>query len=144
MDEKDTLDEESISATTQWSGVRRGLLMAGERVSLSGPKGRRHSVTLVAGGQFHSTNGLIEHDDLIGGPEGVVAVSTRGVSYIVTRPILEEYTVSMPRGATVIYPKDACYILMFTDIFPGARVLEAGFGSGGLSVSLLRDRKSVV
>jgi len=120
------------------SGVHRGPLEAGERVSLTDPKGRRHSVRLGAGRQFHSTNGLIEHDTLIGGPEGVVARSTLGVPHIVTRPHLEEYTVSMPRGATVIYPKDAAYILMYTDIFPGARVLEAGAGSGGLTVSLLR------
>lgn len=121
-----------------WSGVRRGPLIAGERVSLTDPKGKRHSVKLKDGGQFHSTNGLIDHDRLIGGPEGVVIPTTLGVPYIVTRPLLEEYTVSMPRGATVIYPKDASYIMMFADIFPGARVLEAGAGSGGLTVSLLR------
>lgn len=129
---------EDWPAVPPLSGVRRGPLAEGERVSITDPKGRRHSVVLVGGGKFHSTNGLIEHDDLIGGPEGVVATSTLGVPHIVTRPLLEEYTVSMPRGATVIYPKDAAYILMFTDIFPGARVLEAGAGSGGLTVSILR------
>ncbi|MCL2735405.1 MAG: tRNA (adenine-N1)-methyltransferase [Propionibacteriaceae bacterium] len=121
-----------------WSGVRRGPLVEGERVSVTDPKGRRHNVKLAHGAQFHSTNGLIDHDLLIGGPEGVVVPTTLGVPHIVMRPILEEYTVSMPRGATVIYPKDASYILMFTDIFPGARVLEAGAGSGGMSVSILR------
>jgi len=121
-----------------WSGVRRGPLVAGERVALTDTKGRRHTVRLTPGGQFHSTNGLIDFDTLIGGPEGVVARTTLGVPYIVTRPLMEEYTVSMPRGATVIYPKDASYILMFADVYPGARVLEAGAGSGGLTVSLLR------
>ncbi|MDR0783851.1 MAG: tRNA (adenine-N1)-methyltransferase, partial [Propionibacteriaceae bacterium] len=124
--------------TPAWSGVRRGPLVAGERVSITDPKGRRHSVLLRVGGQFHSTKGYINHDDLIGGPTGVVVASTLGVLHIINRPVLEEFTVSMPRGATVIYPKDASYILMFTDIFPGARVLEAGAGSGGLTVSLLR------
>jgi tRNA (adenine57-N1/adenine58-N1)-methyltransferase len=113
-------------------------LVAGERVSITDPKGRRHSVLLANGKQFHSTKGLINHDDLIGGPPGVVVATSLGVPHIVTRPALEEYTVSMPRGATVIYPKDASYILMYTDIFPGARVLEAGAGSGGMSISLLR------
>jgi tRNA (adenine57-N1/adenine58-N1)-methyltransferase len=113
-------------------------LVAGERVAITDPKGRRHSVLLASGKQFHSTKGLIDHDDLIGGPEGVVVNTSLGVPHIVTRPALEEFTVSMPRGATVIYPKDASYILMYTDIFPGARVLEAGAGSGGLSISILR------
>jgi tRNA (adenine57-N1/adenine58-N1)-methyltransferase len=112
--------------------------VAGERVSITNPKGRRYSVLLKEGGQFHSTKGIINHDDLIGKTEGIVVNSTGGVPHIVMRPILEEFTVSMPRGATVIYPKDASYILMYTDIFPGARVLEAGAGSGGLSISLLR------
>ena len=132
------LSDQEIPQADRLSGARRGPLIEGERVSLTDPKGRRHSVKLTHGNQFHSTKGLINHDDLIGGPEGVVATSTLGVPHIVTRPNLEEYTVSMPRGATVIYPKDASYILMFTDIFPGARVLEAGAGSGGLTVSLLR------
>ncbi|MDR2930717.1 MAG: tRNA (adenine-N1)-methyltransferase [Propionibacteriaceae bacterium] len=131
-------DLDAAELTPPWSGVRRGPLVAGERVSITDPKGRRHSVLLGVGKQFHSTKGLIDHDQLIGGPEGVVVATTMGVPHIVTRPLLEEYTVSMPRGATVIYPKDASYILMFTDIFPGARVLEAGAGSGGLSLSLLR------
>jgi len=129
---------DDMNTTSPLSGVRRGPLIEGERVSITDPKGRRHSVILAHGRQFHSTKGLINHDDLIGGQEGAVVNTSLGVPHIVTRPILEEYTVSMPRGATVIYPKDASYILMFTDIFPGARVLEAGAGSGGMSISLLR------
>jgi tRNA (adenine57-N1/adenine58-N1)-methyltransferase len=122
---------------TDYSGVRHGPLQPGERVNLHGSS-RRHSVKLVPGATWHTTRGGIPHDDLIGQPEGVVRVTTLGFPYIALRPLLEEYTVSMPRGATVIYPKDASHILMFTDIFPGARVLEAGAGSGGLSLSLLR------
>jgi tRNA (adenine57-N1/adenine58-N1)-methyltransferase len=93
---------------------------------------------LTPGSTFHTTRGGINHDELIGGPDGVVVTSAKGISYLALRPLLEELTVGMPRGATVIYPKDAAHILMYTDIFPGARVLEAGVGSGALSLSLLR------
>lgn len=120
------------------SGVRTGPLAEGERVTLTDPKGRRHSVVLKAGGVFHTTKGGISHDALIGGPEGTVVTSAGGVGYLAFRPVLEEFTVSMPRGAAVIYPKDAAHILLQTDIFPGARVLEAGAGSGALSIVLLR------
>lgn len=120
------------------SGVRTGPLLAGERVTLTDPKGRRHSVLLVVGGRFHTTKGAVEHDELIGGPEGVVVTSVGGTQFLVLRPLLNEYTVTMPRGAAVIYPKDAAQILMAADIFPGARVVEAGAGSGALSCSLLR------
>lgn len=120
------------------SGVRTGDLAAGERVTLSDPKGRRHSVLLVPGGTFHTTKGGISHDELIGRPQGSVVYSAGGVAYLAFRPLLEEFTVTMPRGATVVYPKDAAHILVQTDIFPGARVLEAGAGSGALSIFLLR------
>ncbi|MDR0991044.1 MAG: tRNA (adenine-N1)-methyltransferase [Propionibacteriaceae bacterium] len=119
------------------SGVRHGLLQVGERIALHGSS-KRYSITLTAGAVWHTTKGGIPHDDLIGQPEGTVVKTTSGFPFVAFRPLLEEYTVSMPRGATVIYPKDASYILMFTDIFPGARVLEAGAGSGALSLSLLR------
>ena len=121
------------------TGVHTGPLRAGERVTLSDPKGRRHSVLLVTGGTFHTTRGAISHDDLIGGPDGNVVTSAGGMGYVAFRPLLEEWTVSMPRGAAVIYPKDAAHILVQTDIFPGARVLEAGVGSGALSMHLLRS-----
>lgn len=120
------------------NGVRTGVLRAGERVTLTDPKGRRHSVLLASGGTFHTTKGAISHDALIGGPDGNVVVSAGGVAYVAFRPLLEEFTVTMPRGAAVIYPKDAAQILVQTDIFPGARVLEAGVGSGSLSMHLLR------
>lgn len=120
------------------SGIRTGPLAEGERITLTDPKGRRHSVVLRESGEFHTTRGAIPHDELIGGPEGSVVRSAGGVSYLAFRPVLEEVVVSMPRGAAVIYPKDAAHILMQTDIFPGARVLEAGVGSGGLALALLR------
>ena len=120
------------------AGVGRGPLAAGDRVTLHDPKGRRHSVLLEAGRSFHTAKGAIAHDDLIGGPEGVLVTSTGGAQYLALRPLLAEFTVTMKRGAAVVYPKDAAQILMAADIFPGARVVEAGVGSGALSMSLLR------
>jgi len=120
------------------SGVRLGPLEAGERITLADPKGRRHSILLAVGGQFHTAKGSVSHDDLISQPEGVVVISTGGTPFLAMRPLLNEFTVKMPRGAAVIYPKDAAQILMSADIFPGARVLEAGAGSGALTCSLLR------
>jgi tRNA (adenine57-N1/adenine58-N1)-methyltransferase len=120
------------------SGVRVGPFVAGERITLTDRKGRRHSVLLAAGGRFHTTKGAVEHDELIDGPEGVVVSSVGGAEFLAMRPLLNEFTVTMPRGAAVVYPKDAAQILMGTDIFPGARVIEAGVGSGALTCSLLR------
>ena len=123
---------------TNLSGVARGDLRAGERVTLTDSKGRRKSVVLKEGGVWHTTKGAVSHDDLIGGPEGVTVTSVGGMKYLAFRPILNEYMVSMPRDAAVVYPKDAAQIVMWTDIFPGARVLEAGVGSGALTLALLR------
>lgn len=120
------------------SGVRIGPLQAGERITLTDPKGRRHSVLLAAGARFHTTKGAVEHDALIGGPEGVVVSSVGGTAFLAMRPLLNEFTVTMPRGAAVVYPKDAAQLLMTADIFPGATVVEAGAGSGALTCSLLR------
>lgn len=125
-------------AAVEPSGVRTGPLVAGERVTLTDQKGRRHSVMLRDGGVFHTTHGAVSHDDLIGRPEGSVARSVGGHLFLAFRPVMNEFTVSMPRGAAVIYPKDAAAILMQADIFPGARVLEAGVGSGALTMALLR------
>ncbi len=121
------------------SGVRRGPFEVGERITLTDPKGRRHSIVLAAGGLFHTTKGSVSHDDLIAQPEGMVVNTTGGMPFLAMRPLLHEFTVSMPRGAAVVYPKDAAQILMSADIFPGARVLEAGAGSGALTCSLLRS-----
>ena len=115
-----------------------GPFEAGERVQLSDPKGRLHTVTLEAGKQFHTHRGAIEHDALIGAPEGSVVSATSGTLYLALRPLLSDFVLSMPRGAAVIYPKDAAQIVAMGDICPGASVLEAGAGSGSLTCSLLR------
>ncbi len=115
-----------------------GPFRAGERVQLSDPKGRLHTVTLECGKQFHTHRGAIEHDELIGAPEGSVVSSTAGTQYLALRPLLTDFVLSMPRGAAVIYPKDAAQIVAMGDIHPGATVLEAGAGSGSLTCSLLR------
>ena len=115
-----------------------GRFQPGDRVQLTDPKGRRHTVLLEPGAQFHTHRGALAHDDLIGLPEGSVVASAAGTQYLALRPLLADYVMSMPRGAQVVYPKDAAQILMWGDIFPGARVLEAGAGSGALTCSLLR------
>jgi tRNA (adenine57-N1/adenine58-N1)-methyltransferase len=117
---------------------RRGLLREGDRVQLTDPKKRMHTITLGAGKQFHTSKGIVEHDDLIGRPEGIVVTTGKGVPYLALRPLLEDFVLSMPRGATIVYPKDAAIIVGLADLYPGARVLEAGVGSGALSCSLLR------
>lgn len=123
---------------SDYSGVRTGPLVEGERISLTDAKGRRHSVVLKAGSSFHTTKGGISHDDLIGGPEGVTVRSVGGMEFLAMRPLLKDFSVSMPRGAAVVYPKEAAQIVVSADIFPGARVVEAGVGSGALSMYLLR------
>lgn len=96
-----------------------------------------HTITLVEGKSFHTHKGILEHDTLLGGPEGVV-VRIGSTDYLALRPLLSDYVLSMPRGAQVVYPKDAGQVVQLADIFPGARVVEAGVGSGALSMSLLR------
>ena len=125
-------------ASPGWSGVHRGPLAPGEWVRLTDAKGRRHNICLEAGKQFFTNKGAIAHDDLIGRDEGFSVPSTAGGEYLVFRPLLSEFVVSMPRGAAVVYPKDAAQIVAMADIFPGARVVEAGVGSGALTCSLLR------
>lgn len=115
-----------------------GPFCAGDRVQLTDPKGRRHTIVLAEGKQYHTHRGVLAHDEIIGSPEGSVVTTAGGASYLAFRPLLTDYVLSMPRGAQVIYPKDAAQILMWGDIHPGARVLEAGAGSGALTCSLLR------
>lgn len=117
---------------------RRGPFRVGDRVQLADPKGRFHTITLEPGKAFHTHRGILDHDAIIGLPEGSVVATPAGVQYLALRPLLPDYVVSMPRGAAVIYPKDAGQIVALGDIFPGARVVEAGVGSGALSLSLLR------
>lgn len=114
------------------------VLVAGELVMLLDHKQRRYLVTLKEGGEFHSHTGVTSHDDLIGEMEGTAARSTRGHSMVAFRPTLADYVLKMPRGAQVIYPKDLGPILLLADIFPGAKVLESGVGSGALSMTMLR------
>ncbi|MCW2715949.1 MAG: tRNA (adenine-N1)-methyltransferase [Frankiales bacterium] len=106
-------------------------------MQLTDPKGRMHTITLEPGRQFHTHKGILEHDSLIGGPEGVV-VTIGSTAYLALRPLLSDFVLSMPRGAQVVYPKDAGQVVQMADIFPGAHVVEAGVGSGALSMSLLR------
>ncbi len=117
---------------------RRGPLREGDRVQLTDPKGRQHTITLTTGKVFHTHRGSFEHDELIGRPEGSVVRTSGGIEHLVLRPLLADYVLSMPRGAAVVYPKDAGQIVHMADIYPGARVLEAGVGSGALTISLLR------
>ncbi|MBM7369531.1 tRNA (adenine-N1)-methyltransferase [Gordonia hydrophobica] len=115
-----------------------GPFVIGDRVQLTDSKGRKFTVVLEEGKQFHTHRGGILHDDLIGADEGTIVEATSGTQYLALRPLLTDYIVSMPRGAQVIYPKDSAQIVTEGDIFPGARVLEAGAGSGALTLSLLR------
>ena len=115
-----------------------GPFAIGDRVQLTDAKGRKFTVHLEAGKLFHTHRGAIAHDDLIGAPEGSIVAATSGTQYLALRPLLVDYVLSMPRGAQVIYPKDAAQIVVEGDVFPGARVLEAGAGSGALTCSLLR------
>ncbi len=111
---------------------------AGDRVQLTDPKGRKYTVVLEVGASYHTHRGALAHDALIGLPEGSVVTSAAGTPYLALRPLLTDYVLSMPRGAAVIYPKDAAQIVHWGDVYPGARVLEAGAGSGALTCSLLR------
>jgi tRNA (adenine57-N1/adenine58-N1)-methyltransferase catalytic subunit len=115
-----------------------GPFAVGDRVQLTDAKGRHYTMLLSAGGEFHTHRGAIAHDAVIGLPEGSVVKSANGDPFLVLRPLLVDYVMSMPRGAQLIYPKDAAKIVLEGDIFPGARVLEAGAGSGALTCSLLR------
>ena len=115
-----------------------GPFRVGDRVQLTGPKGRLNTVTLEVGGTFHTHQGVLSHDLIIGQPDASVVTSSNGVEYLALRPLLTDFVMSMPRGAAIIYPKDAAQIIGQADIFPGATVVEAGVGSGALSLWLLR------
>ncbi|HEX4162284.1 MAG TPA: tRNA (adenine-N1)-methyltransferase [Acidimicrobiales bacterium] len=121
-----------------------GPLVAGERVLLVDPKDRRYLITLVDGAMFHTHAGIVAHDDLIGSCEGRTITGSTGRSFLVLRPTLGDVVLKMPRGAQVIYPKDLGAILIAADIGPGQRVLEAGVGSGALSMTALRAGATVI
>ena len=110
----------------------------GDRVQLTDAKGKLYSITLIKGSEWHTHKGMLKHDDLVGIPEGSIVATNQDLKFQAFRPLLADYVLSMPRGATIVYPKDAAMILGVADIKPGIRVLEAGVGSGALSISLLR------
>ncbi|OMH26296.1 SAM-dependent methyltransferase [Tersicoccus phoenicis] len=128
----------TMTDATTGAAARRGPFRDGERVQLTDEKGRLNTITLTAGQAFHTHRGVLEHDALIGREEGTVIANTAGHRYQALRPLLKDFVLSMPRGAAVIYPKDAAQIVTMGDIYPGARVVEAGVGSGALTLSLLR------
>jgi tRNA (adenine57-N1/adenine58-N1)-methyltransferase len=120
------------------------MFASGEKVLFVDSKDRRRLVTLRQGGEFHTHAGVTPHDDVIGQPEGAIVRSGSGARYVVIRPTLADFVLAMPRGAQVIYPKDLGALLMLVDVFPGARILEAGVGSGALSLALVRAGAHVV
>ena len=137
------MSETSATGTTEnaqetGKAHRQGPFKPGDLVQLTDTKGRHHTFALTPGKQFHTHKGYFDHDALIGEPEGTVVHSTGGMDYLALRPLLADYVLSMPRGAAVVYPKDAAQIVAMADVYPGARVLEAGVGSGALTCSLLR------
>jgi len=118
--------------------VPSGTFAVGDRALLVDAKRRRHLVTLEVGGEFHLHTGVVRHDDLIGAPDGSTVRTTLGARLTAVSPTLADYVLEMPRGAQVIYPKDLGPILVLADVFPGAKVLESGVGSGALTMALLR------
>ena len=110
----------------------------GEQVLLIDQRGKRHLIFLRKSETFHSDRGWIAHDAVIGQPEGTWVRSSMGLRYLALRPTLAEYVLDMPRGAQVIYPKDLAMIVFWADVYPGCRVIEAGTGSGALTLALLR------
>lgn len=117
---------------------RRGPFAVGDLVQLTDPRGKMHTITLQPGSAYHTHRGMLPHDDIIGRPEGIVVTSSNGTAFLALRPILDDFVLSMPRGAQVIYPKDAARIVGLANLGAGARVAEAGVGSGALTCSLLR------
>lgn len=118
--------------------IAPGTFQDGEQVLLIDTRGKRHLMILRKSETFHSDRGWIPHDGIIGKPEGSWVRSSMGLRYLAVRPTLAEFVLEMPRGAQVIYPKDLAVILFWADIQPGCRVIEAGMGSGALTLALLR------
>ena len=115
-----------------------GYFSEGDRIQLTDPKGKMYTFTITQGKEWHTHKGWIVHNDLIGLPEGSVVSTSAGLKFTAFKPLLGDFVLSMPRGATIVYPKDAAMIVGVADVFPGAKVIEAGVGSGALSISLLR------
>ena len=115
-----------------------GFFSIGDRIQLTDPKGKMYTFTITQGKEWHTHKGWIVHNDLVGMPEGSVVSTSAGLKFTAFKPLLGDFVLSMPRGATIVYPKDAAMIVGVADIFPGAKVIEAGVGSGALAISLLR------
>lgn len=115
-----------------------GFFSAGDRIQLTDPKGKMYTFTITPGKEWHTHKGWIVHNDLIGLPEGSVVSTSAGLQFTAFKPLIGDFVLSMPRGATIVYPKDAAMIIGVADVFPGAKVIEAGVGSAALSISLLR------
>ena len=115
-----------------------GFFSIGDRIQLTDPKGKMYTFTITQGKEWHTHKGWIVHDDLVGIPEGSVVSTSAGLKFTAFKPLLGDFVLSMPRGATIVYPKDSAMIIGVADIFPGAKVIEAGVGSGALAISLLR------
>ncbi|MFM1918172.1 MAG: hypothetical protein RJB01_1687 [Actinomycetota bacterium] len=115
-----------------------GALGPGDLVQLTDPRGNKYTTTLVPGEHLHTHRGLIAHDSLVGQPDGSTVTSSKDVTFAVLRPGLDDYVLGMPRGAAVVYPKDAARIVALADLGPGSSVIEAGVGSGALTCYLLR------
>jgi len=129
---------ENVPAPKSLASLQAGTFAYGDRIQLTDPKGKMYSLTITPGKEWHTHKGWIVHDELVGIPEGSVISTTAGLKFTAFKPLLGDYVLSMQRGATIVYPKDAAFILGFADIYPGARVLEAGVGSGALTITLLR------
>jgi tRNA (adenine57-N1/adenine58-N1)-methyltransferase catalytic subunit len=111
---------------------------AGEKILLIDQRDRTHLFSLRAGATYHTHAGTLAHDDLIGRPEGSRVTTARGMVFTAFRPRFADFVLKMPRGAQVVYPKDLGPIVVYADVYPGARVLEAGTGSGALTIALCR------
>ncbi|MCL2464049.1 MAG: tRNA (adenine-N1)-methyltransferase [Micrococcales bacterium] len=128
----------AVTGAPTGAAQRRGPFRVGDRVQLTDVKGHPFTITLEPGGAYHTHHGFLAHDEVVGRDEGTVVRNSAGVEYLALRPLLSDYVVSMPRGAAIVYPKDAGQIVTMADVFAGARVVEAGVGSGGLTTYLLR------
>ena len=117
-----------------------GYFAAGDRIQLTDPKGKLYSFTLTPGKEWHTHKGWIVHDELIGLPEGSVVSTTAGLKFTAFIPLLSDYVLSMPRGATIVYPKDAAMIIGVADVYPGVRETLQQFAEQGLPMACLTNK----
>ena len=122
----------------QTSDAKSDIFQIGDKVLLTDQKGKEHSITLQLNQEWHTHKGVLKHNDLIGKSQGIVVETNQNLRFTAFKQLLSDYVLNMPRGATIIYPKDSAAILGLADIGPRDSVLEAGAGSGALSISLLR------